>query len=121
MRGFSFKPKADELEEFREMVEGTRVWWVEFDAPVERVFCDTAHVAAVFNADYGIAWTGMETYHHPRQSPTDREGVWCMDFGIPIDRMAVEHGCMRGWMEVVRANGLHGRYREAGTTTEYEF
>ena len=121
METFSFMPQPGDAERIRVRLGETRVWWVEFDAPVERVFCDTAHVAAVFNADYGIAWTGMETYHHPRQTPTDREGVWCMEFGIPIDRMAVEHQHMRGWMEVVRANGLRGRYREAGTTTVYEF
>ena len=121
MESFDFMPNRRDLERLQQRMDETRVWWVEFTAPVEQVFCDTAHVAAVFEADYGIAWTGMETFHHPRQVPTDQPGVWCLRFGIPIDRMAVSHEHMRGWMEVVRANHLHGRYREAGTKTEYEF
>ena len=121
MESFSFKPNADDARKLKERMDSTRVWWVEFPTPVERLFCDTAHLAAAIEADRGIAWAGLETYHHPRRMPTDRAGVWLLEYGIPIDRMAVEHGCMRGWMEVVRANGLHGRYREAGTKTEYEF
>ena len=121
METFSFKPQPGDAERIRARLDETRVWWVEFDQPVERVFCDTAHVAAVINADYGIAWTGMETYHHPRQSPTDREGVWCMEFAAPLETMAVEHDWMGPLMGVLRANGCHGHYREAGTEREYEF
>ena len=121
MEGFSFMPKPGDAERLRERVGRVRVWWVEFREPVERLFCDKAHLAAAHEADYGVAWLGLETHHHPRRTPTDRPDVWLLEYGIPIDRMAVEHEWMRGWMEVVRANGVHGRYREAGTDRWYEF
>lgn len=121
METFSFMPNRADTEKLRRRVNDLRVWWVEFPEPVERLFCDTAHLAAAAEADRGIAWAGLETYHHPRRMPTDRAGVWLLEYGIPIDRMAVEHEHMRGWMEVVRANGVHGRYREAGTERWYEF
>ena len=123
METFSFMPNAHDAERLRRRVNDLRVWWVEFPEPVERLFCDTAHLAAAHEADYGIAWTGLETFHHPRRKPTDRDGVWLLEYGIPIDRMAVRHEWMGGWMEVVRANHVHGRYREAGVYPEkwYEF
>lgn len=121
MESYSFMPNAEDKRRLKERMDSTRVWWVEFPTPVERLFCDTAHLAAAVEADRGIAWAGLETYHHPRRMPTDRPGVWLLEYGIPIDRMAVEHEHMRGWMEVVRANGVHGRYREAGTERWYEF
>lgn len=121
METFSFMPNKEDEERHRRRVEETRVWWVKFNDPVERVFCDKAHIAAVIEADYGIAWAGLETHHYPRQMPTDRPDVWVMEFGIPIDTMAVAHDRMKGWMEVVRANGIHGGYREAGTSRWYEF
>lgn len=121
METFSFMPKPGDAERVRVRLGETRVWWVEFEPVVERLFCDTAHLAVAHEADYGVAWAGLETPHYPRQLPTDRDGVWLLEYGIPLDRMAVEHQHMRGWMEVVRANGCHGRYREAGTERWYEF
>jgi len=121
METFSFQQKPDEQRRMQERMDSTRVWWVEFARPVERLFCDSAHLGAAHEADYGIAWLGLETHHHPRRMPTDRPDVWLLEYGIPIERMAVEHQWMPLWMEVVRANGVHGKYREAGTTTEYEF
>ena len=121
MESFSFMPKPEDQRRLRERMDSTRVWWVEFDPPVERLFCDKAHLGAAHEADRGVAWMGMETYHHPRRMPTDRPDVWLLEYGIPIDRMAVNHEWMGPWMEVVRANGLRGRYREAGTERWYEF
>ena len=121
METFSFMPNAEDKRKLQERIDSTRVWWVEFSPPVERLFCDTAHLPAANEADYGVAWLGLETHHHPRRMPTDRPDVWLLEYGIPIDRMAVEHEHMRGWMEVVRDNGVHGRYREAGTDRWYEF
>ncbi len=123
METYSFKPKPGDAERLRSHAERARVWWVEFREPVERLFCDKAHLAAAHEADYGVAWLGLETHHHPRRMPTDRPDVWLLEYGIPIERMAVDHAWMRGWMEVVRANGVHGRYREAGVVPErwYEF
>lgn len=121
METFEFMPEPGDAERVRARLGETRVWWVEFSPVVERLFCDTAHLAAAHEADYGVAWAGLETPHHPRRVPTDRDGVWLLEYGIPLDRMAVEHQHMRGWMEVVRANGCHGRYREAGTERWYEF
>jgi len=121
MEGFSFKPNADDERRYRERRERLRAWWVEFRPPVERLFCDTAHLAAAHEADNGMAWMGLETHHYPRRLPTDRPDVWLLEYAAPIERMAVDHEHMRGWMEVVRANGAHGRYREAGTDRWYEF
>lgn len=121
MESYDLMPSAGQDERLRRRREEARVWWVEFAPPVERLFCDSAHLAAANEADYGVAWMGLETYHHPRRVPTDRPGVWLLEYGIPLGRMAVAHEWMRGWMEVVRANGLHGRYREAGTERWYEF
>ena len=123
MECFSFKPSAEDQRRYQRQVDECRVWWVEFSPMVERLFCDTAHLAVAHQADYGVSWLGLETYHHPRRMPTDRPDVWLLEYGIPIERMAVDHEHMRGWMEVVRANGVHGRYREAGVYPErwYEF
>lgn len=123
MESYSFMPKPEDKRRLRERMDRARAWWVEFAPPVERLFCDSAHLGAAHEADYGMAWMGLETYHHPRRVPTDRPDVWLLEYGIPIDRMAVEHEHMRGWMEIVRANGVHGRYREAGVFPErwYEF
>lgn len=121
MNGFSFKPKPDELEEFKKLVDGTRVWWVEFSRPVERIFCDGRQCPTVVEADYGITWMGVSTPHWPRKVPTNKPDVWCFEFGVPVDLMAVAHERMAEWMKVVRANSLHGQYREAGTDRWYEF
>lgn len=121
METFSFKPNADDARKLKERMDSTRVWWVEFTPPVERLFCDSAHLGAANEADYGVAWLGLETHHHPRRMPTDRPDVWLLEYGIPIDRMAVDHVWMPLWMQVVRMNGVHGRYREAGTERWYEF
>ena len=123
MGGFRFMPEPGDAERVRVRLGETRVWWVEFPEPVERLFCDSAHLGAANEADNGVAWLGLETHHHPRRVPTDRADVWLLEYGIPIERMAVDHEWMRGWMEVVRANGVHGRYREAGVFPErwYEF
>lgn len=121
MESYSFKPKPGDAERLRLRVGETRVWWVEFDQPVERIFCSTAELSTVVEADSGVAWMGLETRHYPRRMPTDREGVWCCEYAIPIDRMAVDHEWMPLWMRIVRENGLHGSYRESGTEREYEF
>lgn len=113
-------PKPGDSERIRRANE-VRVWWVEFNAPVERMYCTTAQLALVTLVDMGITWAGLETHYHPRQHVTDREGVWLIEWGIPIVRMAVEEQHMRGWMELVRSNGIHGKYREAGTERVYEF
>ena len=123
MESYRLHRTPEEEERLRRRDAETRVWWVEFPKPVERLWCDGAHLAAAHEADYGVPWLGLETHHHPRQLPTDRPDVWLLEYGIAIDHMAVAHQWMRGWMEVVRANGVHGRYREAGVYPErwYEF
>ena len=121
METFSFMPKAEDAERLRERVKATRPWWIEFDPPVTHLFCDRSHLAAAHEADYGIAWTGVSTHHHPRQVPTDRQDVWLLEYGAPIERMAVDEPWMPSWMEVVRANHIHGRYKEAGVGPWYEF
>jgi len=121
MGTFSFKPDPKAEAEERERIRNQRVYWVEFKTPVERVFCDGAHCASVIEADYGVTWMGVSTPHWPKRVPTDKPDVWCYEFGVPIDLMAVAAERMGGWMEVVRSNGIKGRYREAGTDRWYEF
>lgn len=123
MESFTLKPTPEQEERIRVRFGETRVWLIEFDPVVERLFCDGAHLAAANEADYGVPWMGIETHHHPRRVPTDRPDVWLLEYGVPIERMAVAHEWMGGWMEVVRKNHAHGRYREAGVFPErwYEF
>ena len=121
MPTFDLMPKPGDAERLRERIACQRVWWVEFSAPVERIFCDGRHCASVIEADYGVTWMGVSTPHWPKRVPTDRPDVWCYEFGVPVDLMSVAHERMAGWMEVVRDNQLHGRYREAGTERWYEF
>jgi len=121
MEGFEFVPKREDMERWNRRLAETRVWWIEFSPIVERLFCDTAHLAAATEADYGIQWLGIGSGHRPRRVPTDRPDVWLLEYDAPIERMAVSHEWMAQWMEVVRANQRHGRYREAGTERWYEF
>ena len=121
METFSFKPDPADARRHAERVAAAKVWWVEFSPLVERIFASAADVAAVIRADYGVAWTDIETHHRPRVLPTDRDGVWCVEFAAPIERMAVEEADMGEWMQLVRANGCRGRYRLAGTDRWYEF
>ena len=121
MSSFSFKPDPEAEEAYRIRVNDAKVWWVQFDSVVERIFCDRAHAAIVYQADAGISWAGFDTSGRPRELPTDDPDVVCFAFDAPHYLMAVEESFMPGWMEVVRANGLHGRYRKAGTRVEYEF
>ena len=121
METFSFKPNAEDEERYRIRVNDTKVWWVQFNEIVERIFCSRQQTALVLQADDGIAWAGISTSGRPRVMPTDQPDVDCIVFDAPHYLMAVEESCMRGWMEVVRANGLHGKYRLSGTRTEYEF
>lgn len=121
METYHLKPKPGELEAIQRRIDEVLVWWVEFDEPVERVWCERQYCPVVFNADYGITWAGVDTRHYPRQVPTDRDGVCCIEFGVPITLMALEERFMEGWMHVVRSNGIHGHYRKAGTEREYRF
>jgi hypothetical protein len=121
METFSFMPKPGDAERLAERVARARAWWVEFSEPVGRLFCDTAHLPAAHEAEHGMAWAGLPASHGARRLPTDRPDVWLLEYEAPVERLAVEHQWMRPWMELVRANGLHGRYREAGTDRWYEF
>lgn len=121
MNKFSLKPQPEEQEEWAKRMNEAQPWWIHFDEPLSVVFCDKEHVGSVFNADYGMAWAGIGCSHRPRRMPTNDPDVLCYQFDIPIDVMMVEERFMGGWMEVVRANSLHGHYRKAGTEKEYEF
>lgn len=114
-------PEAGGAERIRERMGEVRVWWVRLHPPVERLFCDARSVPSIIGADASMAWAGLGAGHAPRTVPTDREGVWCMEFAAPLETMAVEHDWMGPLMGVLRANGCHGHYREAGTEREYEF
>lgn len=114
METFDFMPKADDIERFRIKLGETRFWWIEYDQPFEQIFCDSAHLAAAWEADFGVPWLGFELHHHPVRRETDREDVWLIEYGMPVGKMAVAHEWMKGWMELVRANQIHGCYHEAG-------
>lgn len=105
----------------RERVARTSAWWVELAAPVTRVFFDDADFATVMRADHGLRWAGVGSSSAPVIRPTDRPGTSCAEFGVPLVTMAVERDVMASWMAVLRANGVRGRYREAGTDRWYEF
>lgn len=121
MESYDLFPKPGDAERIRESAERLRVWRVEFARPVERMFSTTAQVAAVRLVDAGVPNAGILGGHSLRQRPTDREGVWLMEFGAPVCECAVEHENMAGFMSAVRANALHGRYRECGTEAWHEF
>lgn len=121
MESFSFMPQKGDAERVAEMIAETRPWLIEFTPPVTQLFCDRAHLAAANEADYGMPWTGVTTHHHPRRVPTDRPDVWLLEYAMPIERMAVDAKWMKQWMQVVRANHVHGRYKEAGVGPWYEF
>lgn len=121
MSGFSLKPNKEDEENYRIRVNDVDVWWVQFDCVVERVFCDKLQTSFVLHADVGLSWAGLSTSGRPRIVPTDNPNIDCVIFDAPHYLMAVEESLMPGWMEIVRANGLHGKYRKAGTRTEYEF
>lgn len=116
MPTFEFMPKPGDAERIRVALGETRVWWVELRPPCERLFCTSQQLAAMAR----IEWN-MGQDHGGRQRPTDRDGVWCVDYDVPLSTLAVEHDDMAALMGVLRANGCRGRYREAGTGRWYEF
>ena len=120
METFSFMPKAEDAQRAAEMA-AERPWLIEFDPPVTSLFCDRSHLVAAEEADYGMPWTGVTTQHRPRRVPTDRTDVWLLEYAAPIERMAVSEAWMGQWMQVVRANHKHGRYKQAGVGPWYEF
>lgn len=120
MEGFSFMPEKGDAERVRVILGETRVWWVELRPICERLFCDKAHLAAANEACRGVPALGLGG-RSMVVTATDRPDVWALSFPAPLERMAVEHQWMGGWMQVLRANGCHGRYREAGTERWYEF
>lgn len=121
METFHFKPVPEETERHEQRLKECEPWWIHFDSPVTRVFCDLAHGASVIQTDYGTSWAGVGASHRPRQLPTDDPGVLCFEFEAPIDTMAVEERFMAGWMHVIRTNGYHGCCHKAGSEVEYMF
>ena len=121
MATYDFAPKADQIAEIADRRRRVRVWRVELAAPLDRLFCTTEQAATVRLVDMGVPDAGLLGGRSLVQRPTDRDGVWLMEFGTPVSEVAVEHQLMRGWMAVLRANGARGRYRECGTDTWYEF
>ena len=122
MAGFSFKPTREDKEAFERRLQEARVWWVRLDPMVERLFCEKRYTACMWEVtENGMRWAGIGVPHHCRRRATDREDVDLLEFGAPLEVLAVEHARMEGLMHVLRANGCHGRYREAGTEREYEF
>ena len=121
MSGFQFKPIPEERDAFQKRVEESNPWWIYFERPFKRLFCDKYHTATVFNADFGMSWLGIGMSHKPYVRKTDDKNLDCVQFEDAVEVMCVEERFMKGWMEVVRFNQLHGRYRKAGTEEEYKF
>ena len=116
METFSLMPKPGDEERIRVKVGETRVWWVRLRPPVARLFCTTGQLATMARVEFD-----MGHHHGGTQRPTDRDGVWCVDYAAPLETLGVEHEVMGQLMALLRANGCHGRYREAGTQRWYEF
>ena len=121
MNSFHFKPNKDEEDAYRIRVNETQLWWVQFNTVVDHVFCTNRQSTLVLQADEGISWAGLSTSGRPRILPTDDPNLVCVKFDAPHYLMIVDEMFMKEWMEIVRANGLHGKYRKAGTREEYEF
>lgn len=92
------------------------VWWVRFRAPAARFFCDEGklHVSSIVR----VLYADRMAFSIER---TDRDGVSCVTCDPAIEVLAAQESMMAGLMEVVRANGLHGAYRKAGTEKAFEF
>lgn len=91
------------------------IWAVRLDVHQGRLFCQRgtqlAALAAVLYADrYGFTI-----------NDTDRAEIACVDIDPPRELFACAESMMPGLMGVLRANNVHGAYRESGTEREYRF
>lgn len=115
------RESAEQAAREREEAGRLSVWLVRFSRPVERLFVPREEVGVIERAQWGVAWAGIGAPAFPTYLPTDRPDVTCCQFGAPLTTLAVERDTMGPLMRVIRSNGVHGRYREAGTETRYEF
>lgn len=94
------------------------VWWVLVDEPVTRLLCAAGGEEATL---FGVLYD-MRADHGAIRRQTDADGVVAVDLPRAMSRFAVPRENMQGLMRVLRANGVRGRYRMAGTDEPvYEF
>ena len=90
------------------------IWAVTLDAFCQRLFCDRGQMVAV------LAVMVANRYGW-RIADTDREGVTCVMPNPPRERFAIAESFMPCFVAALRANGVHGTYRESGTERSYRF
>ena len=95
-------------------------WWVKFDVPTDRLWCTTPESGDGFTL-CAVARTlyGMGREFKVRRSSDERMAL--VEVRTPQEFLAVEESDMALVMVAVRATGLHGTYRKAGTEREYRF
>lgn len=91
------------------------VWWVVVDEPVTAISTASGdETACVWGVLYGMRADRVATKH-------DMGEVTMTLLKIAQDAFVVQEPSMKCFMRVMRANGLHGLYRKAGTDKTYKF
>lgn len=91
------------------------VWWVILDEPLSQVTTsDGEELACLWGVLYGMRADHSASKHEVG------------DMTITVLRteqeaLVVQEPSMRTFMRIIRANGIHGVYRKAGTDREYRF
>ena len=95
-------------------------WWVKFETPADRIWCTTPESGEGWNL-CAVARTlyGMGREFKVQRSSDERMAL--VKVRHPQEFLAVEESDMRLVMVAMRATGLHGTYRKAGTEKEYRF
>ena len=92
-------------------------WWlVSLSDPTDTLYATTAdhadtNLMAVLYADR-MTFTTVAT---------DRQGIACIRTSVPICVLGVAEEFMRPLVRTLRQNRMHGTYRKAATSREYEF
>lgn len=112
------RPVADAIREAADKAaERERDWWlVSLDEPTSTLFATTAD-----HADVNLMATLYGDRHTFTTTDTDTEGVACVVTDAPVCVLAAPESFMRTLMQTIRANGLTGTYRKAGTQESYRF
>ena len=91
-------------------------WLVSLAEPTDTLFATTAdHAHTNLMASLYADRMEFETV------ATDRQGVVCIRTKTPICVLGVGEDFMRLLVATLRQNMVHGTYRKAGTSKEYEF
>ena len=92
-----------------------RIWRIDFDSVCFGLY---TYTPAQFHAVYTAAWDFYQ--RKPTMKHTTAPGTEFIEFYH--EYVCVYESNMKDFMECVRANGLHGKYHEAGhPEKEYKF